>query len=804
MGVDIADINNDALPDIMVVDMLPDDYERQKKMLGFNNYNKYLLSQRNQYTPQYVRNTLQMHNGLLNNQLIPTSEVSHQAGISKTDWSWAPLIADFDADGHKDIYITNGYVKDITDLDFINYSGQNNIFGSPQAKQEKLKEFVDELPGIFLPNVFYKNNGDVSFNDYSGIWMTKKKSFSNGAAYADLDKDGDLDLIVNNINNEAFILKNHSDTKDNSYVQLKLKSHSKNKNALGSKVILWQENIPQVQYQTTVRGYLSSVEPLLHFGVKKEVPIDSLQIIWQDGTSQTLKQIKRDTTYVITHSSTNFEPRASKFPPLFKEDTLTVHYKHQKMPGNDFTIQPLIPHQFNASGPIMIASNIDSKLGEELFIGGNTRIPSQLFSETKNGNYVVSQSFDNPSAVTAAVFIDIDNDQDKDLYIGYGGTGTEPLQDIIYVNDHGIFTKDITKLPDFNINTSQVDAYDYDQDGDTDLFVAAGVLGGSYPLGQESYLLENDKGIFKIATTLSTQGFLKDCLWADLTGDHKKELIVIGEWTSVKAYKVDKGSLVPLDLEFKNTLGQSITTQGWWNTIASADIDNDGDQDLLLGNQGTNGFIKPVFQRPVYVYTKDFDQNKSVDPVLGQYFLYGKDTILKPVHTRDDIVQQIPILKKRFNTYSDFAKTDYQTLLNIKNIEEETLQATIFHSVYVENLGEGNFVIHELPSFCQRAPINDFLIEDVDEDGYQDVIAVGNDYTAEANYGIQTALPGIYLKGEPHGFQLIKNEKSGFVIPKQSNNIITLKNSNNKKFIIASQHNENIKVFSTQSPMNEN
>ncbi len=798
MGVDIADINNDALPDIAVVDMLPNKYERQKKMLGFNNYDKFLLSQRNGYTPQYVRNTLQLHNGIIEGTVLPASEVGHSAGISQTDWSWAPLIADYDGDGNKDIYITNGYVKDITDLDFINYSSQNNVFGTSEAREKKLQSLVNDLPGIYLPNYMFKNTGNVSFDDVSDQWITPEKSFSNGAAYSDLDNDGDVDIIVNNINAPAFILENHLEQHVANHVRIRLLGAPKNKHAIGAKVTIWQQGVAQTQYQSVVKGYLSSVEPIVHFGGNTS-PVDSLEVTWPDGSIYISRKVEINKVLDINYKDAR-KKKTSKIesPTILKKRDTILSYEHQENVANDYTTQSLLTTQFNAKGPVIIAGNLDAISGDELFIGGNSKTPSQILKEDEKGFYVVTQTFTSTSDITAALFIDIDNDNDLDLYIGYGGTDAQDLQDQILLNNgHGRFVvPKEPRLPKLMLNTSSVSKIDYDQDGDEDVFISSGVLAGSYPLGMKSYLLENrNKKYYITDTILNESGFLKDATWIDFTKDENKELITVGHWNDITAYMVKGNQLEETSIQFRNEAGESISMSGWWNNIESADIDNDGDMDLLIGNQGTNGFIKPTQKEAVCVYIKDYDSNGSIDPILAQYFKQEQTSELKPIHTRDDIFKQVVSLKKRYRTYSDFAKVDFKTLLDIQDLQKETFNATIFESVYAENIGNNTFVVHPLPLVCQNAPIQDLLVYDIDKDGYKDVLLVGNDYTAESNYGRHDALIGVYLKGSDNGFTVVKNQESGFLVPKQSNHIITAMSKEQKTHIIATQNNGKTCVF---------
>ncbi|WP_299312595.1 VCBS repeat-containing protein [uncultured Aquimarina sp.] len=801
MGVDVADINNDLLPDIMVVDMLPNDYERQKKMLVSNNYDRYLLAQRNGYTPQYIHNTLQVHNGFINDKIIPASEIGFASGIASTDWSWAPLIADYDNDGNKDLYITNGYVKDITDLDFINYSEQNNIFGTPEARKDKFKTLVKKLPGIHLANVMYQNNGKTQFTDVSSQWIRNQKSYSNGSAYADLDLDGDLDLVINNINSPASILENHTSEKGKKFLRVQLEGTYKNKNGIGAKITLWENANKQTQYQSTVKGYLSSVEPIIHFGIHSE-KIDSLQVIWPDGNVSYKKDIPSNQVLTISHQNSYHNKSRKETDLIFQKDKTTFSYIHTENYLNDYLQQSLLSHQFNALGPCIIKGNIDNQKGDEIFIGGSKNVPGTLFAEDKNGIYKPIQKLDTKYEDTASLFIDIDHDGDNDLYIGSGGSDAgnneELLKDRIFINNgKGHFSMSHDKvLSKIKTNTTCVVANDVDNNGFQNIFIGGGVLPGKYPLHTPSYILTNQKGNLSINNKISFSklGIVTDASWADINNDKTKELIVVGQWMPISIYNINKDKAKEIPIQWLDTEGKKIKMSGWWNSITLADFDNDGDQDILAGNQGTNGFIQPRFDQAVYVYTEDFDHNGSIDPVLAQYFETTDGLSLKPIHTRDDIMKQLVSLKKRYPTYNEFAKVNFQELLNINDLDKETLSAHIFQSIYAENIGDNIFKVHYLPQACQRSPINDFLIQDIDQDGFKDVLIVGNNYSAEANYGRHDAMVGIYLKGSKKGFIPIENNKSGFLVTKQSNHIISVQKRNKENLVFATQNNDSIVV----------
>ena len=804
MGVDVADINNDEYPDVLVVDMLPEKYERQKKMLGAMNYEKYLLAKRNKYASQFMHNTLQLHNGILNDTILKASETGHISGMSSTDWSWAPIFADFDNDGYKDVYITNGYVKDITDLDFINYSSQSTIFGNQKAKDSKLKKLLKELPGIHLSNYFYKNNNQLEFSNVSDVWITERESFSNGVAYADLDNDGDLDLVVNNINEEAFLIQNNVDKlKDKQYLRVRLKGDKQNRKGIGSKVMLWQAGKVQHQYQSVIRGYLSSMEPIIHFGLPIS-KIDSLQVIWPNGKVSKIKEINSNTSIDIDIKFAQEEvDKREKKETLLRDISETFTYEHIENKGHDYREQHLLMRQYSKFGPCIARANIDEKKGDEIFIGGSKGAPSSIWAENSEGVFSLKQELDKDYEDTAAVFVDIDNDNDLDLFVSSGGTeypqNSDNLKNRVYLNTgKGNFKKQENILPLTTNVSSCIQPNDFDKDGDIDFFVGSRIVAGNYPEAPKSELLINTNGIFtnEIPEALEKIGMVTDAAWKDINSDGWDDLIVVGEWMPITIFINEKGKLKKTTVNFNNNSNEKVTTSGWWNAIEVADFDNDGDYDFIVGNQGENGYMIPRKDKPIYLYNKDFDKNGSMDPVLGQYYTSASNKeVLLPVQTRDDILKQLVKLKKSYPTYEAFSKVNFMELLDIKNLEKETLKAVTFSSSYIENLGDGNYKITPLPKRCQIAPINDMLVKDIDKDGYLDVLLVGNDNTSETNYGLNDAHLGVYLKGTKKGFEVLKNNQTGFYVPGQSHHLISVKTKNEEDLIFASQNNKKAKLF---------
>jgi hypothetical protein len=804
MGMDIADINNDTFPDVLVLDMLPKEYKRQKTMLGAMNYDKFLMSQENDYSPQYVRNTLQLGNGFIDGVPIKASEVGFMVGISSTDWSWAPLMADFDNDGDKDIFITNGFVKDVTDLDFINYSSQSTMFGTAESKSKKLIASIENLPGIHLPNFFYEQDSIQRFKDVSSKWVEEKPSFSNGAVFVDLDLDGDLDIVVNNINETAFVMENHaSEQKGNHYLRLQLIGKKLNSKAIGSKITLWDKGKVQTQYQSVIRGYLSSVDPIIHFGLEDD-QIDSLKVIWPDGKITMKYAVKANQLLALKQNdSKKVAPIKSKENLLFKLTAGIIDFVHEKKFSNDYVYQHLLMKQYSQMGPCIVAGNIDGKIGDEIFIGGGKDESGRLWFQNSSGNYLPKQSLDSIYEDSNAAFVDVDNDGDLDLYVSSGGnsfqSGSKNYQDRLYLNDgKGYFTKDEKALPSSFQSTSTITTTDIDNDGDMDFFIGARLTPQSYPNIPESSILINTNGKFKQQkdAEIAKIGMVTDAIWQDLDNDGWQDLIVVGEWMEISVFKNKKGKLEPWTISWLDKKNNKIDTKGWWNCIAAADFDKDGDIDFMLGNQGINGFMEPSQKEPIYMYKKDFDLNGSPDPIIAQYFEIKNGLELLPVHTRDDIMQQLSLLQKKYHSYEDFANTNFQQLLNIKNLESETLKASTFESSYAENLGYGTFKLTPLPKACQLSPINDILIDDYDKDGQMDALMVGNDFSAENHYGIYDALNGILLRGNSTFFDVIPNRKSGFYVPKQSHHIIKIKDRTNRVLLIAAQNNGSLKVFS--------
>jgi len=786
MGNDIADFNNDGLLDLFTVDMRPKDNFHEKKMSGPLNFDLFEKSLQEGYLPQYMRNTLQLNTGSKRAE-SQFSEIGQLAGIDATDWSWSPLFADFDNDGFKDLYVTNGYLRDITDLDFINYTSTLSIKVSNDSLDIILKQKAKEMPSLKISNYMFKNQGGLTFENVSKKWGLYNPSLSNGAAYSDLDNDGDLDIVVNNINEVASIYENVSKHK-NHYLKVNLKGEKLNLSGVGSEVRLFQNNQTQILRQTFTRGYQSSMSNTLHFGLGKNSTIDSLLVTWPNGTTKKISNIEANQELVLIQESgskTTADYKLSK--DNFEELTanLNLNANHGDALYNDFNREYLLPHKLSEQGPGIAVGDINADGYEDFFMGGGYNHSGQLFFGSKSGVFEQKRLSPNEKEKyeedTGVLLFDYDNDNDLDLYIASGSNefyeNSEYYQDRLYKNyNNGKFKLTEDVLPKMRSSTSCVRASDFDGDGDLDLFVGGRLTPLKYPLPPTSFLLRNDGGKFKdvtnqLAPSLRKVGMVTDALWTDYDNDSDQDLIVVGEFMAIEFYKNQNGKLVS---DSQNT-GLSHTS-GWWNSINGGDFDNDGDIDFILGNLGLNSKYKASPEEPISIYSLDYDQNGAIDPIMT-FFNEGEEY---PVHSRDDLVRQVPTLKKKFPDYTSYATATISKILSPQQ-KSRAYSVKVFElaSSILINQGNGKFKLVPLPALAQVAPIYGILISDFDKDGNLDVVVSGNDYGTEVGIGRYDASKGLYLKGTGKGsFIAVRNSESGLLIDGNTRGAATLAMTN--------------------------
>jgi len=751
MGVDIADINNDGLPDMMTLDMLPPDNRRQKLLQLQENYESFELMLNQNLYKQYMRNMLQVNNGD-----GTFSEIGQLAGVSNTDWSWCPLIADFDNDGYKDIFISNGYFRDYTNKDFLRYWGDYKLKKAMDREPFRLMDLVKAMPSTTLSNYIFQNNHNLTFTDKKQDWGINKGGISSGSVYADLDNDGDLDLVTNNINSEASILQNMTmETGKKNYLAVNLKQPEGNTNAIGSKVFVY--NGKQVQYQeiNPNRGYLSCVSTVLNFGLGDQQQVDSVRIIWPDQTSQLLTGVKANQRLNITYKTGN---------PIFKTDgKITaksvfnlakpiIDYTHTENPINDFKRQPLMLFMSSKTGPVIVKADVNKDGLEDLFIAGDQNTPGKIFIQKAGGTYTIQEISDvTPGVTSAAAFFDANGDGFPDLYIAKGGysllePGASELQDKLYLNDgKGNFSFSSTSLPMLTGSSkSCVRPCDYNGDGKTDLFVGSNITPGYYPSAPKSYLLTNTGGgHFEITDApFANIGMIKDAQWTDLNGDGRKDLVICGEFMSILVFTNTKTGFVDETAKYFDR-----PVSGFWNTITITDVDGDGKPDIIAGNLGQNTQIHASQAEPAEMYFADFDGNGSIDPFFN-FYIQG---VSYPFVSRDELNDQIYPMRKRFASYKAYCDATMKDIFTPEELAKATkLTANEDETSLFLNRG-GKFVKGQLPLQAQYSSVSEILTGDFNHDGKTDLLLLGNHSDNRLKLGSFDANYGCLLTGDGKG-----------------------------------------------------
>ena len=789
MGVDIADFNNDQYLDYVQVDMDAKDNRRSKANMASMNPELFWSTVNYGFHYQYMHNTLQLNRRIENDKPF-FSNISRLSGISSTDWSWGPLLADFDNDGWKDLFISNGTRREINNKDYF-----NEIKLRPMSN-DSLLYYTNQIPSEPISNFAFKNNKDLTFSDVSVDWGLEDKNFSNGATYADLDNDGDLEIIVNNIDQEAQIYRNNS---TNNFVRVKFKGNEGNIFGIDSRVYLETENSSQMQELTMSRGFQSSVSPYLNFGIGTDQTIKSIKVVWSNGNSEELKNPKINSIieFDILNSKSVSKMKTGE-SKLYFENVDVVKHKHNENEYNDYKKEVLLPHENSRLGPGIAIGDINGDKIDDFVVGGAKDQPTAFYIQKSDGSfYSKSFTFSKEHAKYEdmdMILEDFDNDGDNDLYVVSGGNEFEPntpiLKDRLYINNgNGSFNYSNGLLPDNFSSGMRVTSSDYDKDGDIDLFVGGRLVPGSYPLPAESFLLENisdgngvkfrnaDESIFPFKEI----GLVTSSVWADYNNDGWTDLIVVGEWTPIKFYKNNEGkfsddtSLIDVD-----------STRGWWYDIVAEDFDKDGDFDLVIGNLGNNYKYQTSGDETFDIFYNDFDQNSTGDIVLSYY----NDGEQYPLRGRQCSSDQIPAIKKKFQDYDAFSIATLEDVYTEPALENSLHYFTkTFSSVYLENTGN-SFKMKNLPSLAQLSSINKILKKDIDKDGFIDIVVSGNMYNSEVETPRNDGSVGVYLKFNPDtGFEAVSTKKSGLFIngDVKEMEFITL---NNADYIISAKNDD--------------
>ncbi len=810
MGLDIADINNDGWPDIYTTDMLPEDEYRLRTTSTFEGWDTYQAKVKNGFHYQLMRNMLQLNNG---NGTF--SDIGQMVGVARTDWSWSALLADLDLDGYKDIYVTNGLARDVTSQDYVAFlANQQTTLTANKGKKVDYKALTDATTSTKLEHYVFRNKGDLTFANETANWGLDKPSFANGATYADLDGDGALDLVVNNVDDTAFIYRNNARTllSANHYLQVKLDGEGHNRFGIGSKVTL--QNGKQTFYQelSPTRGFQSSVDYILTFGLGKMDTVQSVTVTWPDGRVSNVKNVAANQRITVKQSESAkgivapLQPVRQLVTDITQKTTFPfVHHENDYV---DFDRERLMPKMLSTEGPLMAVADVNGDGLDDIFIGGAKDQPSAILIQQPDGNFVKSNeqllAQDALSEDIGAVFFDANGDGHPDLYVVTGGTefsdAASPLEDRLYLNDgKGNFRKAVGALPPLALSGSRVAAADFDGDGAIDLFVGGRSVPGRYGIDPQSVLLRNDgRGKFtdvtdRAAPGLSHIGMVTDAMWKDIDGDGRPDLIVVGEWMPITIFhNAGHGKL-----EKMNVPGLE-KSNGWWNRIIAGDFTGHGRVDFIVGNLGLNTRLQAKEKEPVTMYVKDFAHNGFVQQIVS-YYNNGKQY---PLALRDDLIRSLTFLQDRYPSYKDYAKQTVADVIPQKDLGDAVVKnAYTFATSLARNNGDGTFTLVPLPLEAQIAPMYGILATDIDSDGKADLLMAGNFDGVKPEIGKMSAGYGLYLRGDGKGhFTPVRELESGFFVPGQARDIQRVRTRKGNVYIV-SRNNDRPLIFRASAPV---
>jgi len=810
MGVDAADVNNDGRPDVMVLDMLPDQEQILKTAANAESFDVYNLKLEAGYHPQYARNTLQLNRGRRR-----FSEIGYLAGVYATDWSWAPLFADLDNDGYKDLFVTSGIYRRPNDLDYFAYFSTPAVQASLRGDMAGLsRALIRRMPHVPIASSAYRNNGDLTFTNEARAWGLGLPGFSNGAAYVDLNNSGALDLVVNRLEAPAAIYRNRArERTGNHYLQVVLRGSGANTAGIGAKVIVKEGGKGgkvQMLEQFPTRGFQSSVDPRLHFGLGQSALIDSLIVTWPDRRRQVLTNLAVDRTLTLSQRDASLAPLPplpplSPLPPLFSDvtDRLGVDFEHRENAFDDYHREPLIPHLLSTEGPALAIGDVNGDGLDDIYVGGAKWQTGQLFLQEPSGRFRSrpERAFqaDSLSEDVDAAFFDANGDGHPDLYVVSGGNEFEgedaPLQDRLYLNDgHGQFRRDTLALPRLSESGSCVVPGDFNGDGHLDLFVGRRVVARHYGVAPRSYLLENDgTGHFRDVTrekapALANVGMVTAAAWVDYDHDGKLDLIVVGEWMPIRVFHQEAGRFVDRTAE-----AGLAGTEGWWNSVTVADVNGDGHPDLVLGNLGLNSYLRATPAEPARLYVADFGHTGGLEQILTFY----KHGVSYPVAGRDELLGPIPSLRARYPTYAAFGASRVEDIFSSDDLRGATVrEARVFASSVALNNGNGTFTLRPLPAEAQFAPIRAALAGDFIGDGRLDLLVGGNEYGVPPVLGRYDAGYGLMLRGAGDGsFEAVDMERSGVTIDGQVRHMGWLRQGDGRRLIVVARNNDKLQIL---------